>query len=78
MKSTLEHHGYVGSVNYSPEDRVFYGKIAHIGSLVKFEGSDVDSLEASFKEAVGDYLDTCQELGAGLIPRRSVVGRALG
>lgn len=63
MKNTLEHHGYVGSVNYSPDDHVFYGKIEHIRSLVTFEGSDVDSLETSFRDAVHDYLDTCKELG---------------
>lgn len=63
MKSMLEHKGYLGSVRYSAEDRVFYGKVEHIRSLVTFEGADVDTLELAFEEAVDDYLETCHELG---------------
>ncbi|MBX3144142.1 MAG: type II toxin-antitoxin system HicB family antitoxin [Trueperaceae bacterium] len=63
MKNMLEYKGYMGSVQYSAEDRVFYGKIEHIRGLVTFEGGDVDTLETAFRESVDDYLDTCRELG---------------
>jgi predicted HicB family RNase H-like nuclease len=63
MKDMLKHKGYFGSVHYNAEDRVFYGKIEFIRSLVSYEGRDADSLEASFQEAVEDYLATCAELG---------------
>lgn len=63
MKNMLEHKGYVGSVHYSSEDRVFYGKVEMIRDLVSFEGTDVDSLNAAFREAVEDYLELCQEQG---------------
>lgn len=63
MKNMLEHEGYLGSVRYSAEDRLFYGKVEHIRSLITFEGADVETLETAFKEAVEDYLDTCRELG---------------
>lgn len=63
MKNVLEHAGYLGSVQYSAEDRVFYGKVEHIRSLITFEGADVDTLETAFRDAVDDYLETCQELG---------------
>lgn len=63
MKDMLKHKGYFGSVHYNAEDRVFYGKIEFIRSLVSYEGRDADSLEASFREAVEDYLATCAELG---------------
>jgi len=63
MKDMLKHKGYFGSVHYNAEDRVFYGKIEFIRSLVSYEGRDADSLEASFREAVEDYLATCADLG---------------
>lgn len=63
MKDMIKHKGYFGSVHYNAEDRVFYGKIEFIRSLVSYEGRDADSLEAAFKEAVEDYLATCAELG---------------
>lgn len=63
MKNMLEYEGYLGSVQYSAEDHVFYGKVEHIRSLITFEGADVDSLETDFKKGVDDYLETCRELG---------------
>lgn len=63
MKNMMEHEGYLGSVQYSADDHVFYGKVEYIRSLITFEGTDVSSLEKAFVEAVDDYLETCQELG---------------
>ena len=63
MKGTMEHEGYLGSVRYSAEDHVFYGKVEYIRSLITFEGTDVASLESAFVEAVDDYLETCEEFG---------------
>lgn len=63
MKDYLEYKGYLGSVNYSAEDKVFYGKLEGINDLVNFEADNVKDLEAGFKEAVTDYLETCKELG---------------
>ena len=63
MKDMIKHKEYFGSVHYNSDDRVFYGKIEFIRALVSYEGKDADSLEASFHEAVDDYLATCAELG---------------
>ena len=63
MKDYLEYKGYLGSVNYSAEDKVFYGKLEGISDLVNFEADNVKELEAGFKEAVNDYLETCKEIG---------------
>ena len=62
MKDLMEYKGFFGSVRYSAEDRVFFGKIEHIRGLVTFEGTDVDSLKSSFIEAVDEFLETCREL----------------
>ncbi|TDQ08149.1 type II toxin-antitoxin system HicB family antitoxin [Pedobacter metabolipauper] len=63
MKNYFEYKGYIGSVEYSADDRVFFGKIHGINDLVTFEGVSVDELEMAFKESITDYLTTCAELG---------------
>ncbi len=49
MKKTLEYKGYIGSVNFSTDDQIFFGKIEGINDLVTFEGTTVDELEKGFK-----------------------------
>jgi len=63
MKNYLEYDDYIGTVNYSAEDGIFYGKIEGINDLVLFEGESVSDLKKGFKESVDDYLETCKELG---------------
>ncbi|MGD1921655.1 MAG: type II toxin-antitoxin system HicB family antitoxin [Pleurocapsa sp.] len=53
----MEYKGYLGSVNYNDEDKIFYGKVEYIRSLISYEGHDVESLQNSFFEAVDDYLE---------------------
>lgn len=62
MKNILEYNGYFGSVEYSGDDDVFYGKLLGIKALVLFEGQSVDELKTAFYEAVDDYIETCKEL----------------
>ncbi|MGO9020351.1 MAG: type II toxin-antitoxin system HicB family antitoxin [Syntrophobacteraceae bacterium] len=63
MKNMMHYKGYYGSVNYSDEDRLFYGKVEFIRALISYEGTDVKSLRQAFEEAVDDYLETCKEKG---------------
>ena len=63
MKDTMIYKGYIGSVHYSDDDQVFFGKLEYIKSLVNYEGTDVKSLKQSFEEAVDDYLDLCAQEG---------------
>lgn len=63
MSNMLIHKGYFGSVSYSHDDKVFHGKVEFIRALISYEGTDVDSLEFAFKEAVEDYLKYCEETG---------------
>ena len=64
MNNTLSYKGYVGSVNFDADDRVFHGRVLGItGDVISFEGMSVEELERDFREAVDDYLDTCSELG---------------
>lgn len=63
MDDTPKHEGYLGTVRYSADDHLFYGKVESIRTLDTFEGTDVASLESAFVEAVDDDLETCRELG---------------
>lgn len=59
----MEHKGYVGTVQFSPDDRVFHGRIAGIRDVITFEGDSVQSLEDDFRSAVEDYLSLCAKHG---------------
>lgn len=63
MKDRLKYKEFIGSVHFSSEEDVFYGKIEGINDLITFEGTTVANLKAAFKEAVEDYIDLCQESG---------------
>ena len=59
----MKYKNYYGSVHYSDEDRVFYGKLEGIRDLVSYEAKDLLSLRKSFEEAVEDFLTACKEEG---------------
>jgi len=63
MANTIKHKGYIGSVNYSSEDNVLFGKIEGINDLVNFQGATADEIKESFIESVDDYLETCIDIG---------------
>lgn len=63
MKDMMSFKGYFGSVHYSDNDRVLFGKIEFIRALVSYEGTDVYSLKRAFEEAVDDYLEMCAQAG---------------
>ncbi|MCI9625588.1 MAG: type II toxin-antitoxin system HicB family antitoxin [Clostridia bacterium] len=63
MKNTLSYKNYVGTVEFSEEDKVFFGKVVGIPDSISFEGDTVESLIADFHEAVDEYLEFCRENG---------------
>jgi predicted HicB family RNase H-like nuclease len=63
VNNQLNHKGYIGSIEASVEDNCLFGKILFIKALVSYEGKTVAELDAAFREAVDDYLITCQSLG---------------
>ena len=63
MNNTIEYKGYIGSVEFSAADQVFYGKVQGIRSLISYEGSTAAELIEDFHGAVDDYLALCREEG---------------
>jgi predicted HicB family RNase H-like nuclease len=63
MKDVITYKNFIGSVHFSAEDKVFFGKIEGISDLIMFEGQSVSELIKAFHEAVVDYLELCKEAG---------------
>ena len=63
MNNTMEYKGYVGSVEFSEEDALFYGKVLGIRALISYEGTNAAELVADFHDAVDDYLEVCAQSG---------------
>jgi len=72
MDNYLSYKGYIGTVNFSAEDEVFYGKVHGINDLVTFEGDSVKELKEEFQSSVDDYLETCNE--SGKVPNKIFKG----
>lgn len=63
MSNTMEYKGYTGSVEFSEDDAVLYGKVQGIRSLISYDGSTVEELIQSFHDSIDDYLALCEETG---------------
>ncbi len=61
MSNTLTYKNYIGTVNFSEEDGVFFGKVIGITDSISFEGDSVNSLIEDFHSAVDEYLEFCAE-----------------
>ena len=61
MKNTIEYKGYIGSVEFSEKDGVFFGKVQGIKSLISYEGTNAVELVEDFHGAVDEYLAMCKE-----------------
>ena len=68
----LEYKGYTGSIEYSQEDGVLFGKVLGIKGLISFEGNTGRELEQDFKQAVDDYLGQSAE--SGTVPEKPYKG----
>lgn len=72
MSNTMEYKGYVGSVEFSEEDGIFFGKVMGLRALLSYEGSTASELVSDFHGAVDDYLALCAEEGTE--PEKSYKG----
>ena len=68
----LEYKGYTGSIEYSQEDGLLYGKVLGIRGLISYEGETGKLLEEDFKDAVESYLADCKE--SGQVPEKPFKG----
>lgn len=72
MNNTIEYKGYVGSIEFSEEDALFFGKVMGIRSLISYEGENAHDLIEDFHGAVDDYLEMCA--AEGIEPEKAYKG----
>ncbi|MCL1824224.1 MAG: type II toxin-antitoxin system HicB family antitoxin [Oscillospiraceae bacterium] len=63
MNNVLTYKDYYGTVEFSLEDKVLFGRIIGIKDHITYEGRDVDSLQEDFQNAVEEYFIHCAEIG---------------
>jgi len=63
MTNKLTYKGYTGSINFTEEDGVFFGKVLGIKDAISFEGDSVQSIMQDFHDAIDEYLEICNEIG---------------
>lgn len=63
MSDMLKYKDYVGSVSFSNEDEILFGKIEYIRDLVSYHGNSVPEIKVAFENAVDEYLQHCAENG---------------
>lgn len=68
----LEYKSYTGSISYDRKEKLFYGQVQGIKSLISYEGVDGPSLESDFQGAIDEYLKECDE--EGIEPERAFKG----
>ncbi|MDO4544846.1 MAG: type II toxin-antitoxin system HicB family antitoxin [Bacillota bacterium] len=72
MNNLLEYKDYYGSVEYSREDNLLYGKVLGIKSLISYAGESVQELKKDFEDAVEEYLQLCEK--EGIEPEKTYKG----
>ena len=60
MKRAVCYLGYRTEIEWSEEDKLYYGKIEDITDLVCFEGKTIEEARENFKTAVDDYIEFCE------------------
>ena len=60
MYNVLTYNGFIGSVQFSADDNVFFGKIEGINDLVTFEGETVQELNNAFHYVVDEHIKDCE------------------
>ncbi len=72
MSNTMEYKGYVGTVEFSEENSIFFGKVIGTRALISYEGQSARELVSDFHGAVDDYLELCA--AEGIEPERAYKG----
>ena len=60
MKDILKYKGFIGSVHFSADDAVFYGKVEGINDLISFEDQSVQGLISAFHHVVDEHIKDCE------------------
>ena len=59
----MEYKGYMGTVEYDSQAKIFHGDIINTRDVITFQGTTVNEIERSFRESINDYIAWCEEEG---------------
>jgi len=68
----LDYKGYTGTIEYSTEDELLFGKVVGIKGLISYEGTTGSELESNFRATIDDYLADCKD--DGITPEKPFKG----
>ncbi len=69
----LRYKGYVGSIDYSEQDHILFGRVLGMSrDAITYEGTTIDELKADFEAGVDDYLARCE--ARDVEPRKAYSG----
>ncbi|GHT20376.1 hypothetical protein AGMMS4957_07090 [Bacteroidia bacterium] len=60
INNVLTYRGFLGSVHFSSEDNVFFGKVEGINDLITFEGETVQELTNAFRYVIDEHINDCE------------------
>ena len=52
----IEYKGYVGTIEYSPEDNIYHGQLLNIDDSINYDGTSIEELYMDYQEAVDFYI----------------------
>ena len=59
----MEYKGYMGTVEYDSQAKIFHGDIINTRDVITFQGTTVKEIERAFKDSIDDYIAWCKEEG---------------
>jgi len=59
----MEYKGYLGTVEYDAQGKIFHGDIINTRDVITFQGTTVKEIEQAFKDSINDYIAWCKEDG---------------
>ncbi|GHV36034.1 antitoxin HicB [Spirochaetia bacterium] len=69
----MEYKGYIGTVEYDAEAKIFHGDIINTRDVITFQGTTVEEIEKAFKDSIDDYIAWCAE--EGVAPEKPYSGK---
>jgi predicted HicB family RNase H-like nuclease len=61
--SMIEYKGYMGTVEYDAEAKLFHGDVLNTHDVITFQGTTAEEVETAFRASIDDYLDWCDKDG---------------
>lgn len=69
----MEYKGYIGTVTYDDEARIFHGEVINTRDVITFQGKTVKQIEKAFRDSIDDYVEFCES--EGVSPEKPYSGK---